>query len=275
MIFLRADLSAAESRVVGAYSKDEKLLEFARTKPDVFDMHRFNASIIWEIDPSAVIDAQRQASKKIVHGVGYGEQPMTMSNSLLKDGFIFSEEECAGFRDTYLRNMPGITKYQDLTRDIIIDCRKLVNSWGRTIEFKYERFDDNLYRRAFAWRPQSDVACLLNQGGFIPAFEFIERNNLRSRINTQTHDEVLASVTSRAGEAWSLAQLLRDGLEIEREYDDIALSIPVTITLENRYYASKAAKAGIEGGIEIEFKQFPSKDQFDEAFAKVWEKRIW
>lgn len=274
MIFLRADLSAAESRVVGAYAKDDKLLAFARSKPWEFDMHRYNASIIWEIDQGIVTNDQRQASKKIVHGVGYGEQPMTMSNSLLKDGFIFSEEECAGFRDTYLRNMPGITKYQDLTRSIIIDHRRLVNSWGRTIDFTYERFDDNLYRRAFAWRPQSDVACLLNQGGFIPAFEFIERNNLRSRINTQTHDEVLTSVTSRAGEAWSIAQLLRDGLEIEREYDGVALSIPVTITLENRYYASKAIKAGIEGGIEIEFKQFPTKDAFDEAFAKVWEKRV-
>lgn len=274
MIFLRADLSAAESRVVGAYSKDAKLIELARTNPWEFDQHRFNASIIWGIDAKDVTDAQRQASKKIVHGIGYGEQELTMSNSLLKDGFIFSPEECGAFKSTYLKTMVGLLKYQDLTRSRIFNERRLTNSWGRSIDFKYERLDDNLFRRAYAWRPQADVACLLNQGGFIPLSEWLATGIHYSRINTQTHDEVLVSVTSRAQEAWDIARLLRDGLEVEREYEGISLSIPVAITLENRYYAGKAAKAGIEGGVEVEWKKFPSKDEFDEAFAKVWEKRV-
>jgi DNA polymerase-1 len=274
MIFLRADLSQAEDRVVKVYSHDSRMIELARRMPWEFDIHRHNAAIIWKIEPLAVTDEQRQASKKVVHGVNYGEQAMTISNSLLKDGYIFREEECERFRTTFLNATPGIGKYQQLTRDYVFKGRKLTNSWGRSIEFRYERFDDNLFRRAYAWRPQSDVACLLNQAGFIPLSEWLNNKHFHSKINTQTHDEVLVSVTQRNEEAWDIARKLRDDLEVEREYEGVGLSIPVTITLENRYYASKAKKIDIEDGIEIEFKQFPTKEMFDEAFAKVWEKRI-
>jgi DNA polymerase I-like protein with 3'-5' exonuclease and polymerase domains len=271
VIFLRADLSAAEDRVVGVYSHDDELIAMARSKPWEFDKHQFVAD---EIGMLAAARIERQSAKKVVHGGNYGEQAMTMSDSFLRDGQVVTPEECEVFRTAYLKRFPGISNYQRLTRDMLFDKRTLVNSWGRSIQFKYERFDDNLFRRGYAWRPQADVACLLNQGGFIPLHEFIERNNYRSRINTQTHDEVLTSVTKENGEAWDIARLLRDGLETEREYEGVKLVIPVTITLENRYYANKAKGSGIEGGVEIEFKRFPEQDEFNAAFNKVWEARV-
>ena len=108
----------------------------------------------------------------------------------------------------------------------------------------------------------SEVADILNQWGFIPLDQFIERNNLKSRINMQVHDEVLVSVTR--DEAWDIARFLRDSIEREREYDGISLKMPVTFAVERRYHTE-----------EVEFKRLPDdKAEWDAKFDPLWETRI-
>jgi hypothetical protein len=352
----------------------------------------------------------------------YDMAPDRMSDTLIKDGYFYTPEECAVMQARYHAALPAIREgYQFNTRMLIIRERKLVNSWGRVIYFRHERFEPSVYRRGYAWRAaccddktevlttdgfvpfpelrphhkvaqwnngliqfvtpkaihayrycgpllcwenrhaslavtpnhrmigktglksawsvrsadefknfkslivpvggewdtegitqdafrlyqanslttdlgspaqehyydgwvycvtvpsgfflirrngkvsvtgNSEVADILNQWGFIPLDQFIERNNLKSRINMQVHDEVLVSVTR--DEAWDIARFLRDSIEREREYDGINLKMPVTFAIERRYHTE-----------EVEFKRLPDdKAEWDAKFDPLWETRI-
>jgi len=263
VIFLRADLSQADARIVGVLSKNAQLTELARMKPWEFDTHRHAAELIFQKPQSEISKDERQGSKKIAHGVRYDEQPARISDSLLKDGYIYTEEECDVFRNRYLEALPGILEYQYHTRMLIIRNRYLQDSWGGRIYFKYDRMAPDLYRRGYAWRAAVEVAKILNQKAFIPADRFIKTNALRSKINLQVHDEILISTTPFNDEAWKLACMIKESVEQPRLYDGVELVMPVEFALERRYHSE-----------DQEFKRFPSRDEFNDKLKVVWNERI-
>lgn len=263
MLFLRSDLSQAESRVVYALTHDPELLKIARSQPHEFDTHKFVGSCISGKPESEIIGQVRQAYKKIAHGSHYDEQPPRISDSLLKDGFVFTIEECAAGQQRYLRRFPAIQAvYQSNIRMRLIRDRKLTNSWGASIYFKYEHLDPQLYRRGYAWVPQSEIGRLLNQAGFIPVDNFLRRNNLRTRINLQVHDEIALSTCPE--EAWDVLRFMHESMSMEREYEGEKLTIPIEYAVEKRYHSD-----------DYVMKKFPeSKDEFMAGFMPLWERRI-
>ena len=260
-LFLRADLSQAEDRVVKVLSQDPELIELAQTKPWEFDVHTYNAAIVFQIEEKDVSKLQRYASKRVVHLSNYGGSPQRASEALMEEGFSVSVEECIAGRNRYYKRFPGITEgYHKRVRTQVIEYRKLVNSYGFGIEFPYERLDDALFRRAFAWRPQSEVGFLLNQQGVIPAYEWIQQHAHHSRIAFQVHDEIAIAI-GEVAEAWDLARVVRDSLEAERTYDGAGLSIPAEFALESRYHGRK--------GEVVEWKMFPTKEEFQNVFEQL------
>lgn len=262
MLFLRADLSQADSRIVYVKSHNPELIDIARRPPDKFDVHKLVGSYMFNCPESEVTGDKRQATKKLAHGTHYDEFPQRCSDSLLKDGYYVDVETCAVGQARYLKRFPAIkTGYQLGIRMQIIKTRQLVNSWGRVIRFPHERFEPSLYRRGYAWGAASEVADILNQWGFIPLDERIQEKNLDSRINMQVHDEVL--VSTNPAECWDIACFLRDSIEREREYEGVALRMPVTFAIEKRYHSE-----------EVEFKALPEKEVFMESFMHLWQTRI-
>lgn len=264
MIFLRADESQADSRIVYALSHDPELIKLAQAKPWEFDVHKLVGSIMFQEPESAITGDKRQATKKIAHGTHYDEQAQRMSDSLLKDGYLFTPEECEIGRRRYMQRFPAIQNgYMLNTRLIVIRKRYLESSWGRRIYFPYERFGPDLYRRAYAWRAAVEVADILNQWGWIPAVNFCEKYNLKSRVNLQVHDEVLISTTLENDECWDLMRMLRDSVERERCYEGVPLVMPLTFSLETRYHSE-----------ELEWKKFPSYEEYKEGIERVWAARL-
>jgi len=259
-------MSQADSRVVYVLSHNEELIKIAQSKPYEFDVHKYVGSILFQCPESDIKGDKRQAVKKITHGTHYDEQEQRMSDSLLKDGYVFTPEECKVGQMRYLNRFPAIRDgFQFRSRMLVIggNKRMLENTWGRKIYFTYERFDPALYRRIYAWRAASEVADTLNQWGFIPTVQFIDKYNLRSRVNLQVHDEICVSVTPENDECWDLMRLIRDSMEREREYEGTKLSIPVTFALEAKYHAE-----------QVEWKRFPSYEEYKECISKLWEQRI-
>jgi DNA polymerase I-like protein with 3'-5' exonuclease and polymerase domains len=263
-LFLRCDLSQAEDRVVKILSHDQELIKLARTNPSDFDVHTYNASIVFQTEEKNVTKAQRYASKRCVHLSNYDGSPERASDALLEEGFFVSVAECAAGRDRYRKRFPGIAEYHRKTREQVIGKRRLEGWNGFTIEFKFERLDDALFRRAYAWRPQHFVGTLLNQGGVIPAYEYIKRKGFSSRLAFQVHDEIAIAVAGER-EAWDLARVVSEGLERAREYEGESLSIPAEFALERRYH-------GREGEV-IEYRRFPDERQFKEDYLRLDNKR--
>ncbi len=255
-------MSQAESRIVYVLTHDPELLKIARSNPWEFDTHKFVGACISGKPESEIVGQVRQAYKKIAHGSHYDEQPPRISDSLLKEGFIFTVDECDRGQQRYLRRFPAIQSvYQANIRMRLIRDRKLTNSWGATIFFPFERLEPPLYRRGYAWIPQSEIGRLLNQKGFVPVDKFLLRNNMRSRINLQVHDEIALSTCPE--EAWDVLRFIQDSLAVEREYEGEKLTVPIEYSLERRYHQE-----------DVSFKKFPEKDQFLEEFNKLWETRI-
>lgn len=254
-VFLEADLSQAESRVVGMLSGDARMVEIARSLPWQFDVHTFNASIIFKVDEAAVTKSQRYLGKKAVHASNYGMRGTRLADELLKEGYVLTPDECQKMIDSYLDKHPAIRQWQSRVRAEVLANRCLVNSWGRMIEFEFDRMDDDLYRRAYAFVPQSEVADLLNQWGLIPVYKWLRANKMRSRLNLQIHDAVLISAVP--DEVWDIMQFLKKTLERPRTINGQKLVIPVEFKLGRTWKG------------DVEFKRPPTVAEVEEAIGRL------
>jgi hypothetical protein len=120
--------------------------------------------------------------------------------------------------------------------------------------------DDELFRRGYAFRPQSEVGMLLNQYGLRPCYKYIKERNLHARINMQVHDALKISLP--AHEALEVAIMLKRSLERPRLYGPTALTIPCEF------------KLGTNAAGSIEFKQFNAREFNDAAYSLMEKARV-
>ncbi len=253
MIFLEVDLSAAESRVVRMLSRDAKMRELARVRPDEMDVHSYNASQVFGVLQSAVTKDQRFFAKIVEHGAQRDMHGATMSDGLLKMGIVRTADECQRDIDAYHARNPAVKEhYFSDVRKQVFRHRALSNTWGRTILFDDLRLDDALYRQAYSFLPQSEVADILNQWGFVPLWRWLQGICMpQPHINAQVHDALLVSCGSY--EAYDIAFFLAANLERPRLY----LNEPMTIWCE--------FGIGSTWKKSHEWKRLPSREEMTEA----------
>lgn len=252
-VMLECDLSQAESRVVGMLTRDDELVELARTRPHEYDVHKYNASIIFGVPESEVTKEQRYIGKRAVHASNYGMRGKRLSDNLLNDGYVRTEDESQAMIDAYLRRFPAIVRWQEGTRMEVMRYRRLANSWGRVISFEHDRLNDDVYRLAYSWRPSSEVADLLNQWGLLRVRP--HQSRFAAVLNLQVHDALYYSVP--AMHAYDLACVVRDALEQPRQYYGLDLVIPVTFSVKRNW------------GEGEEIKQLTTRDAFDDVVRRV------
>jgi len=244
-VFVECDLSQAEDRVVKAYTGDPRLIDEARSAPGAFDTHRRNAAAIFQVDESAVTYDQRYLGKKAVHASNYGMHGKRLSEELLKDGYVHTPDECQRMIDRRLEAAPAIREWQQRTRMEVMRHRKLTNSWGWTLSFQYDRLGDDVYRRAYAYRPQSDIGILTNLWGLVPLHTWILEQRRRERTEAwrktrlvlQVHDALVVCAPPET--AYTVACAMRTFLEREHSYGGVSLTIPVEITVNRSWAKAK------------------------------------
>jgi len=256
-VFVECDLSQAEDRVVKVYTGDPRLIEEARSHPADFDTHTANAVRIFDIETAAVTYDQRYLGKKTVHASNYGMHGKRLSDELLKEGYVRTPDECQRMIDRRLEAAPAILDWQQRTRMEVMRTRSVTNSWGWALDFTYERLGDDVYRRAYAYRPQSDIGILTNLYGMVPLYEWIEDQRRRERTDAwrrtrlalQVHDALV--VCAPVETAYDVACFMRQTLEREREYGGVKLTIPVEV------------KVGRSWKMETGWKRFPTREMFE------------
>lgn len=249
------DFSQAEYRLVKVLSKDPGAIHEARLRPAAFDAYTAKAKYVFahllncaedSIDVKAEVvpgTTRRQLIKPVVLGIGYGEGPQKLQDTLLKDGVVLSLDMCQQL--LALAREPYVLAYQKDTRKQIMMTGILTNSWGRQLDLRGERLDDRTYRRGYAFRGASENADNLNQLGFVPLHGFIARHHLQTAINLQVHDELVGS--SPVDELYDVLAFLGESMEQEREYDGVKLIIPAT------------AKIGSTWAGDFEWKELPDR----------------
>lgn len=165
---------------------------------------------------------------------------------LLMLGIVRTPDECQAYLDRYLDAHSGLHTFFRTVRQTLIRDRALTNTWGRTWRVPYERFSDELYRRACSFLMQSEIAEITNQWGVIAVDAYLRSQKMQSRLLVQVHDELGISV--HPDEIIDVMAFVRASLEQPRTYPAGDLVIPAEFAL------------GRSWAVEVEWKQFPDDD---------------
>lgn len=200
-VMMDADYSQIEYRVLTAMAGNEWLAELF-SNPDS-DYHTLMASLMYDVDYSAVTGAMRSAAKSFNFGIPYGMGLGSLAILLTGKNTAQTRDEAAEKMDDYFRNQPKTRKFFDNVKEMA-----QVNGYTKTLfnRYRYYTFTDkdgnvNNAKKAAALRQAGNAviqgtAADIFKIGVARNFSFIRRNNLLGKllIINMVHDEQLMEV---------------------------------------------------------------------------------
>lgn len=232
-VFLEADLSQAEARIVAILADDDVTLSLF----DSSDIHSLTASWIFGKDPKEIDKVtERFIGKTVRHAGNYGmakRRLMLDTNATAKKFNIpvqLSEKRAQEILDIFHGKTPKIRKvFQAEVKLEVGKTRTLFNPYGRMRQFYGNLKDEELYAQI----PQSTVPDSVRRAGLrikdrIPGI----------RICLEGHDALLFKIRKESIEAY--AKIIKEELEEEIDFKYCSLSrgklkIPAEIQVGNRY----------------------------------------
>ena len=197
-VFVGADLSQAEARVVAWLAQDERMIEVFESGGDI---HKRNASFIFGKPEAEVTPEERYLAKRVVHASNYGMGPRKFAQIA-----EISEKQAEELLERYFATFPRIREWHREVEQTIRRTRTLVNPFGRRRTF-YDRIGPELFREAYAYIPQSTVADQLHRA----TLEIYARLPEGARIALQVHDSIV--VECRAEQVELVKQIVKEALE--------------------------------------------------------------
>ena len=269
-IGIEVDGSQVEARVdyalIYMLTGDKSIYEKATMRPDEYDQHTENASVIFQVPTEQVTKAQRYLGKKCVHGAFRDMQGQKLADELLKDGYVMTGTECQRYINAFKQRVPGIDDLFRWCRRQVIEHRLCESSWGHRLYFTYERFSDETYRRAFSFYPQADCAGWMNHLGLVPLHYYLLEQSKQAgrcigRINIHAHDALFVSALPEY--AFQVTKFLVDSLEapwyVQPQHTDSLrfFRVPCEIGIGTSW--KKA----------LEWKRLPSQEEFNDSVQQL------
>ena len=163
-ILVEMDLSQAESRIVAYKSRDHDLIQ---AYEDGKDIHKNTASNILRKIIDDITKSQRYTGKRVNHAANYDMQAKKFSLVYNKDATknkvdLITEKVADVLLGRHHMKHPAIRHtYHFETKRLIGKIKAMYNYWGRRMIF-HDRIGSKLFRKGFAWYPQSTVGDLTN-----------------------------------------------------------------------------------------------------------------
>jgi len=189
-VIISADYSQIELRIMAHLSQDEGLLKaFAAGE----DIHRATAAEIFGVEHASVDNEQRRYAKVINFGLIYG-----MSAFGLAQNLNIERSAAQSYIERYFARYPGVREYMNNTRDAAKSKGYVETYFGRRL-WVPEINSSNGLRRAGAERaainaPMQGTAADLIKLAMIAVANWIEAENLQSKLIMQVHDELVLEV---------------------------------------------------------------------------------
>ncbi len=189
-VFMSADYSQIDLRVLAHYSKDETLVKAFCAGEDI---HRQTAAQIFRISPELVTNQMRRVAKSINFGIVYGMSAFGLSQQL-----HISRKEAATFIERYFELYQGVRQFMD---DIVETAQ--AQGFVTTLLGRRRQLPDinitNKNRREFAQRtaintPIQGTAADIIKLATINVAQQLERHNLKAKLILQIHDELVLEV---------------------------------------------------------------------------------
>ncbi len=186
-VFLDADYSQIELRVLAHMSGDKRLINAYREAKDI---HRSTASEVFHIPFDEVTPAQRSSAKAVNFGIVYG-----ISSFGLGQGLNITRKEAERYIAKYFETYPKVKQYLDR---LVTDAKELGYSttlFGRRRPIP-ELTSSNFMQRSFGERvamnsPIQGTAADIIKIAMIRVNQRLKKEQLRSELILQIHDELL------------------------------------------------------------------------------------
>ncbi len=215
---LDADYSQIELRIVAHLSKDAALIEAFRNDEDI---HTATAARVFNVDPKEMTPEIRRRAKEINFGIIYGMGAYGLSQRL-----GITPEEGQNFITNYYAQYPGVNAFMMGT---IADAHKkgYVTTMLNRRRYLPDINSDNRRVREFAERtaintPIQGTAADLIKIAMINIHRRLQKENLRSRMILQVHDELVFEAPEN--ELSALSTLVREEMS-----QAIRLDVPIKV----------------------------------------------
>jgi len=189
-LFLGADYSQIELRILAHFSGDEAFVDAFRRGRDI---HRQTAAVIFEVEIAHVTPEMRARAKTINFATLYGQGPFSLARQL-----GIPREEAEEFIEGYFERFPGVRRFLD---EQVEKARE--RGWVETLlgrrRYVPELESRNWNVRRFGERvaqntPIQGTAADLIKKAMIEIHGDLEEEEWESRMLLQVHDELVFEV---------------------------------------------------------------------------------
>ena len=186
-VFIDADYSQIELRVLAHLSGDEKLIQAYR---EASDIHRITASEVFHVPMDQVTPLQRRNAKAVNFGIVYGISSFGLSQDL-----SISRKEAADYIEKYFQTYPKIKEFLDQTVEDAREKGYAETMFGRRRPVP-ELQSGNYMQRSFGERvamnsPIQGTAADIIKIAMIRVNERLKKEQRKARLLLQVHDELL------------------------------------------------------------------------------------
>ena len=229
-IFVDADYSQIELRVLAHISEDKNMIEAFKNNEDI---HLSTAAKVLNIPIEEVTKEQRASAKAVNFGIVYG-----ISEFGLGEQLGISRKQAKEYIDQYLEKYSGIKKFMD---DIVEEAKEkgYVETLYHRKRYVPELKSNNYMVRQFGSRvamntPIQGTAADIMKIAMINVYNKLKEAGLKSKILVQVHDELL--IETFIEEQEQVEKILKEEME-----NVITLKVPLLAELSkgNNWYEAK------------------------------------
>ena len=206
-IFVDADYSQIELRVLAHLSQDEYLIQAFN---DGQDIHKITASKVFNKSLDDVTSFERSAAKAINFGLIYGKQAFSLAQDL---GITKAKAE--EYINDYFDKYPKIKDFLDNIVESTKETGYTKTMFNR-IRYVPEINSSNFVQRGVGQRiamntPIQGTAADIIKVAMVKVYNRMKKENLKSRLILQVHDELL--IEAYKDEKDIIKEILKDEME--------------------------------------------------------------
>lgn len=229
-IFVDADYSQIELRILAHLSKDEQLIEAYKMDEDI---HRITASKVFKVPFEEVTDLQRRNAKAVNFGIVYGISSFGLSQDL-----SISPKEAGEYIRQYFETYPKVKEYLE---NLVISAKKngyVTTMYGRKRPIP-ELSSSNFMQRSFGERiamnsPIQGTAADIMKIAMVSLYRKMKEKNLKSRLILQIHDELVVECAKEEEEI--VRQIV---MECMKNAAKLSVTLEVDLHTGNNWYEAK------------------------------------
>lgn len=229
-VFLDADYSQIELRVLAHMSADENLIQAYKQAQDI---HRMTASQVFHVPFDEVTDLQRRNAKAVNFGIVYGISSFGLSQDL-----SITRKEAQDYIEQYFQTYPGVKAFLDKMVKEAKETGKVVSMYGR-IRPVPELKSSNFMQRSFGERvamnsPIQGTAADIIKIAMNRVHDRLLAEGLKSRLILQVHDELL--VETYREEMEQVSEILKQEMH---HAADLAVALEIDMHSGTNWYEAK------------------------------------